>query len=148
MALISAALEQAEADDLERCPPADSLEEALFAYVTAGLRRLEPYRTAVGPIVDSGLSPFAANHDSAGAQIRNAHLETVVRLVTSSPGRTTPSLVAMHLYWSLYVGVLAFWSRDDSPHQEDTLALLDQSLRLFVASLDHDPNSKEVSRGT
>jgi hypothetical protein len=31
------------------------------------------------------------------------------------------------------------WSRDASPHQEDTLALLDQSTRLVTAAL-HDAN--------
>jgi Tetracyclin repressor-like, C-terminal domain len=41
----------------------------------------------------------------------------------------------MQLYWTLYLGVLAYWAADASPNQEDTLALLDQSLKLFVASL-------------
>jgi hypothetical protein len=35
----------------------------------------------------------------------------------------------------LYIGVLAFWAADKSPKQEDTLALLDQSLAMFVAWL-------------
>ena len=43
--------------------------------------------------------------------------------------------VTMQLYWTLYLGVFAYWAADDSPGQEDTLALLDQSLKLFVASL-------------
>jgi hypothetical protein len=41
----------------------------------------------------------------------------------------------MQLYWTLYLGVLAYWATDVSPQQEDTLALLDQSLKLFVAPL-------------
>jgi hypothetical protein len=41
----------------------------------------------------------------------------------------------MQLYWTLYLGVLAYWATDVSPKQEDTMALLDQSLKLFVASL-------------
>jgi hypothetical protein len=41
--------------------------------------------------------------------------------------------VAVQVYWSLYTGVLAFWSADTSPRQEDTLALLDQSLNMFAA---------------
>jgi hypothetical protein len=50
-------------------------------------------------------------------------------------GMATPSVVAMQLYWTLYLGVFAHWATDDSPKQEDTLALLDQSLKLFVAAL-------------
>jgi hypothetical protein len=41
----------------------------------------------------------------------------------------------MQLYWTLYLGVFAYWAADESANQEDTLALLDQSLKLFVASL-------------
>ena len=45
------------------------------------------------------------------------------------------STLTVQLYWTLYLGVFSFWAADESPHQEDTLALLDQSLKLFVASL-------------
>jgi len=38
----------------------------------------------------------------------------------------------MQLYWTLYLGVIAYWAADDSPNQEDTLALLDQSTKLFA----------------
>jgi hypothetical protein len=37
------------------------------------------------------------------------------------------------MYWALYTGVLAIWAADKSPKQEDTLALLDQSLNMFAA---------------
>jgi hypothetical protein len=43
--------------------------------------------------------------------------------------------VTVQLYWTLYLGVLAYWAADESPGQEDSLTLLDQSLKLFVASL-------------
>jgi hypothetical protein len=43
--------------------------------------------------------------------------------------------VFLQLYWTLYLGVFAFWAADDSPGQEDSLALLDQSLKLYVAAL-------------
>jgi hypothetical protein len=39
---------------------------------------------------------------------------------------------ALQLYWTLYTGVVAFWARDRSPKQEDTLALLDESIEMFV----------------
>ena len=55
--------------------------------------------------------------------------------------------MAMHLYWTLYLGVLAFWSRDESPNQEETLVILDQSLRLFVSWCAGDAMSAEVCDG-
>jgi hypothetical protein len=50
--------------------------------------------------------------------------------------------VAVQLYWTLYVGVLSFWSADKSPKQEDSLALLDQSLDMFVGWLRAQPELK------
>ena len=40
--------------------------------------------------------------------------------------------MALQLYWTLYTGVLAFWAKDTSPKQEDTLALLDESMTMFT----------------
>ncbi len=52
----------------------------------------------------------------------------------------------MHLYWTLYLGVLSFWAADESPNQEDTLVVLDQSMRLFVGSLSSESkNEREVT---
>ncbi len=50
-------------------------------------------------------------------------------------GRGRSNLDRRHLYWTLYVGVLSFSAHDPSPNQEDTLAVLDQSLRAFVSIL-------------
>jgi hypothetical protein len=50
-------------------------------------------------------------------------------------GLTELSPVALQMYWALYVGVLFFWSADKSSQQEDTLALLDEALSMFVAWL-------------
>lgn len=35
----------------------------------------------------------------------------------------------------MYLGVMAYWGRDVSPHQEDSLAMLDQAMRMFVERL-------------
>ena len=43
------------------------------------------------------------------------------------------------LLLTLFTGVLAFWLGDDSAHQEDTLAALDQALKMFVRSLPAPP---------
>ena len=97
------------------------------------------------------MSPFGRPAGAERAErLRLVHVETVRALMRAHGAATPggPSTVMMHLYWTLYLGVLAFWSKDASPNQEDSLVLLDQSLRLFVASLDRDGASTEVSHGT
>lgn len=67
--------------------------------------------------------------------MRVAHLEMVEQLFRKHGHEETPSFVLMHLYWTLYTGVLAFWIRDNSRRQEDTLAVLDQALKMFLRAL-------------
>lgn len=127
----------------------ESLEEQLFLLVMCGLRRLEPYRRYTASVIEAGLSPFTESAVCPeGEQFRVDHLEAVAELIASNGAATAPSMVAVHLYWTLYLGVLAFWSRDESPNQEQTLALLDQSLRLFVLSLSTSNTGEEVLRGS
>ena len=59
---------------------------------------------------------------------------------------TAPSPTALQLYWTLYTGILAFWSTDASPRQEDTLALIDDSLSMFVAWLSRQPSANPGTR--
>ena len=87
-------------------------------------------------MLETALSPMArAEASPDGEAIRVGHLEAVGRLIATRAPREPLSPVAWNLYWTLYTGVLAFWASDSSPHQEDTLAVLDHYLRAFVASL-------------
>ncbi len=113
----------------------ESLEEALFAHTAAGLRLLKPYRTYLAPVLETALSPLAAARDDLDSSIRTNHLERVVELVRQHRLDAALTPVALQMYWTLYLGVLAFWTNDKSPGQEDTLALLDQSLEMFVSWL-------------
>lgn len=151
--LIFQALTEAKAEFLARRRGAESLEEDLFSYIWTGLRHLRPSRKFLAPALETLLSPLARfSADHAGDEIRTAHLENVEQLIVSH-GVTGPlSAVTMQLYWTLYLGVLAYWAADTSPNQEDALALLDQSLKLFVASLparvslnDSTPEQKEIT---
>jgi AcrR family transcriptional regulator len=111
------------------------LAEALFGYVAAELRQLKPLRKFIAPLLETALSPLAIGQRSeSNDAIRAAHLETVAG-VACKHGFADLSSVTLHVYWTLYIGVLAFWAADKSPKQEDTLALLDQSLRMFVGWL-------------
>jgi AcrR family transcriptional regulator len=118
----------------------DSLEEDLFAFVAAGLRKLRPLRRNLPAVLETVLSPLVQPDTGEGQSLRAAHLETVNRLA-GGHGFQELTPVALQLYWALYTGLLLFWASDPSPRQEDTLALLDQSLEMFVGWLRHQPDS-------
>jgi AcrR family transcriptional regulator len=123
-----------------------SLEADLFTLVWSGLSTLREYRKFVGPASETIFSPLARpSSNSAGDAIRVDHLE-LVEATVGRHGFRALSIVAAQLYWTLYMGVFAFWAADDSPGQEDTLALLDRSLKLFVASLDADRRGESYER--
>ncbi len=143
MTIVCEALDEAGAEFEGRLRGDEALGEALFAHVAVGLRHLVPHRTYVGEVLETALSPFAKDAVCEQAQqLRVSHLETVRELVASHrlPAPRAPEVMTTHLYWTLYLGVLSFWAADESPNQEDTLVVLDQSTRLFVESL--SPPSK------
>ena|SRR2546421_5060842 len=112
--------------------PAQTLEEDLFALVALGLRKLKPLRKHLPALLETSLSPLAApSCDDDSTSLRIAHLEAVAALA-SKHGIAELSPIALQLYWTLYTGVLVFWANDSSPKQEQTLALLDDSLNMFA----------------
>ena len=136
MTFIAESLTEANADFTKRRRDDESLEEDLFAHIAAGLRRLTPHRHYVGSVLETAMSPFTRTPASEQADsVRVEHLETVTALLQEHGQNELPSPLTIHLYWTLYLGVLGFWASDASPKQEDTLAVLDQSMRLFVSSL-------------
>jgi AcrR family transcriptional regulator len=116
---------------------AGSFEENLFALVMAGLRALRPLRKHLSVLVATALSPLAAAPADGGHSLRLAHLEAVAELAKKY-GLGELSSLALQLYWTLYIGVLQFWASDRSLKQEDTLALLDQSLAMFTGWLENE----------
>ncbi len=111
-----------------------SLDEELFAFVAAGLRKLKPLRTHLPALLETTLNPLVATADAADPSLRISHLEMVTGLARKY-GYGDLSSMALQLYWPLYIGVLMFWAHDRSPKQEDTLALLDHSLAMFTGWL-------------
>lgn len=124
----------------------ESLEEALFALVAAELRKLKPLRKHLPVVIETVLSPLAAEGND-GRFHRVSHLEAVSRL-SQKHGFAELSPVALQMYWSLYMGLLLFWAHDKSPRQEDTLALLDHSLEMFTGWLNARPDSLTEKRQT
>lgn len=138
MTIVGEALDEAGTEFAGRLRGDESLEEALFGHVAVGLRHLAPQRNYVGEVLETALSPFAREAVCEQAQqFRISHLETVQELIASrrKVASQAPSAVTMHLYWTLYLGVLSFWAADESPGQEETLVVLDRSMGLFVGSL-------------
>ncbi len=119
-----------------------SLEEDLFSFVAAGLRKLKGLRKHLPALLETALHPLAGAAGDDAQALKQVHLETVARLVRDR-GLGELSPVAVQLYWTLYIGVLMFWANDRSPRQEDTLALLDDSLSMFAGWLQRgsDPSS-------
>jgi AcrR family transcriptional regulator len=117
-----------------------SLEEELFAHIAAILRALKPYRKYLPAVLETSLSPLAHDRYAAEPSVRTAHLEIVGQIVSRHAQQEALSTIGLQLYWTLYTGVLAFWALDKSPRQEDTLALMDQSLAMFVSWLTTQSN--------
>lgn len=141
-----ALMEEALLAEEDAAAEAGSPQEALFRFVWEGLRRLAPYRSFLGPAAETIFSPLlrpSGNHP--GDEIRVAHLERVVEILVAQGVVGPLPAMALQLYWTLYLGFFAFWAADESPAQEDSLALLDQSLSLFVASLNSYSSNRKGS---
>ena len=86
------------------------------------------------------MSPFTRSSLTAeGDRVRIRHLEVVTDILRAHRADAPATFISMHLYWTLYLGVLAHWSNDATPGGEETLAILDESLRLFVSSITSPP---------
>ena len=111
-----------------------TLEEDLFALIAAGLRKLKPLRKHLPALLETSLSPLAVSPHDDSTSLRVAHLEAVAARAAAH-GFAELSATALQLYWTLYTGVLVFWASDKSSGQQDTLALIDDSLNMFVGWL-------------
>ena len=144
--LAAEAMADAAAETTATSNPSNSLEEDLFALVASALRKLKPLRRQLPALLDTSLSPLALNTNDESASLRATHLQAVAAIAARHGHSTAPSPTALQLYWTLYTGILAFWSTDASPRQEDTLALIDDSLSMFVAWLSRQPSANPGTR--
>ncbi|WP_028585267.1 TetR/AcrR family transcriptional regulator [Desulfogranum mediterraneum] len=136
MTMVAEAMEEGRERYLERRAGEESLVEELFLLVASELRALRPYRLYIGPVLESGMSVFAKEACCpAGEQARRAHLETVAAILAAHHYELVPESIAVTLYWSLYLGILAHWSKDTSSHQQATLSLLDYSMKVFAVTI-------------
>jgi AcrR family transcriptional regulator len=123
-------------DDFDNRKRTDaSLEEDLFLYIACGLRRLKRHRAYLSAFIQAALSPLVLADDVDA--IRLSHLQKAQEILA---GHELPDVspVALQLCWTLYLGILSFWTKDRSPKQEDSLALVDQSVSMFCQWLSRD----------
>lgn len=108
------------------------LGEDLFSFVATQLRHLRPLRKYSRPLLETVLVPAAIPaQDSLASELRSDLNDRILQIHIQH-GIEDPSPIQISIFWSLYVGVVSFWSHDKSPKQEDSLALLDQSIRMYV----------------
>ena len=92
-------------------------------------------------------SPLArASPDHHGEAIRFLHVQTVERMISERKGFKKLSFLSRQVYWTLYLGLLAVWAADESPNHEDTMAMVDHSMQLFVLSLGRSQRRPALSR--
>lgn len=133
MTMVAEAFGQGREDFQRRRTGKEDLAEDLFLYIASGLRRLRPLRPFLGPVLERSLSPFPRKTVcQEGETARLGHLNAVQGIIVRHGFSEAPDYVAMTMYWSLYLGILAFWTNDTSSNQEETLSLIDYSIRMFV----------------
>ncbi len=108
-----------------------TLNEDIFALVATYLKRLKPLRKFIQPVIDTVFHPVALD-DNSSSSIRTVYFESLHEIFSNHKLESKLTAAGAHLHWSLVVGVLSFWTADSSPKQEDTLALLDQSVQMFL----------------
>ncbi len=148
LTILGEALEHAESEFQAKRRGGESLAELLFALTASVLRCLSPYRRFASQVIEA--QPGPSSMPNALAEPEEAlrdYMEQVSELITrhGPNGGQPPTIITLHLYWTLLLGVMSFWAQDPSPRQEDTLVLLDQSLRMFVHSLSEQNHRTELS---
>jgi len=140
MTLALEALERGRRSYARRRAGCEGFVEDLFLLITSELRMLKPYRAFIGPVLESAMSLFAKSTvNAAGEKAKKEHLEIVEKIMTHHGHPAAPSFMSINLYWTLYLGILAFWSTDESKNQEETLAFIDYALQLFAQTISGSP---------
>jgi AcrR family transcriptional regulator len=133
MTMVAEAMESGRAMYERRRSEEESFVEELFLLIASELRALKPFRSYIGPVLESGMSVFSKKSPcEAGTNARKSHLKTVANILASHGYSTPDNSIAVTLYWSLYLGILAHWSRDTSHNQAETLTLIDYSMQVFT----------------
>lgn len=145
MTMVAEAMEQGRINYYKRRKGEEGLVEDLFLFVASELRALKPFRMYIGPVLERSMSVFSKQSTCpAGEQARLSHLETIGAILLEHDFQLDGDSIVITLYWSLYLGVLAHWSKDSTTHQQATLALLDYSMKVFATTITGDIPSQQA----
>ncbi|HEV3039653.1 MAG TPA: TetR/AcrR family transcriptional regulator [Candidatus Angelobacter sp.] len=115
------------------------LEEKLFVLIETQLDFLKPHQRFIGAAFIQALRPTSKLGFSGQAiALRNRYVSFVQELIEESLPRQTSGIFAWFaplVFWIYYLGILLYWLNDDSEGKQNTLALLDRSLKFGVMLL-------------
>lgn len=123
-------------------PPGAALDERLFLLLTLELEEIEPYEELLTVLVFQSAAPSSRLHPASleSRRLRNRFLDRVSGLVEDAYERgDLPRMgyeqMVLDAFWIFHLGIMTFWLNDTSPGKEDTLVLLDKSLRFVLKAL-------------
>jgi len=137
-------------------PPGASLEEKLFLVVALELEELAPYESFVHLAVMQAVVPASRLNPMSPdvTHLKKRYLAFVEALIGGSAERALahvvrPTSMLSNVFWLYHGGLVLFWLGDTSPGKEDTLVLLDRSLRFLLEALrgDTGPPARKKARG-
>jgi AcrR family transcriptional regulator len=129
LALIRERLSSAEQDYERHRRGDESLAEDLFCYLWSCLKQLRAQRGFAGEVLQRASLPGQPpGHNGSSSQL--PLLMPVGNILARHGIAASP--VDAHLFAALWAGIASFWSRDKSKDQEDSMVVLDRSMRLFA----------------
>ena len=105
----------------------ESLAEDLFSYLWSCLKQLRAQRSFAGEVLQRAALPGPPPDHNGSAFPYLAPVEEIL-----SRHRLIVSGLDKHLFAALWAGIASFWSSDKSKDQEDSMVVLDRSMRLFA----------------
>lgn len=136
MAIVAEAFEEGRSIYRQLLTGKEVLDEDLFLLIASELRQLRPYQKFVGTVVDKSMGfSIEQSHCPEGHQVKEEHLRMVQEIISRHGSFEAPEPIISTLYLALYIGILVYWSNDTSRNQEETLALIDYSLKLFTKTI-------------
>ena len=117
-----------------------ALPEQLFAIVHQLLERIRPYEEFIGAVYLRALEPFSRlsplSLESQELSLRYLRFLRDVLAKASERGEI-PDVgdIGAYVFALYHLAVITYWLRDGSPGKENTLALLDRSLKLAASFL-------------
>jgi AcrR family transcriptional regulator len=129
LALLRERLAAADRDYTGQRRGDEPLAEDLFAYLWSCLKQLRAQRSFAGEVLQRASLP-GQSPDGNGSSSPLPLLIPVSNILARHG--ITPCPVDTHLFAALWAGIASFWSRDKSKDQEDSMVVLDRSMRLFT----------------